>query len=680
MPVDMPMTITLGNYQLSFTATVSAGADGANGVTAQQLPAWPGAMLGNTIDDTPYYAGTTGKPALYQDIPNPDVPHNDSQRDTVTLSGITVKDLKSGLQVNSGYGIVMADAESSGLGEGFTWSSDQPLNAYQEVTIPGGEPPCTAEKAGLGTNTVTCKSAVNASGKTRGIMMVQAESPTTISSSFVNATASTSRQGVAFAVVFSKATGTVDVTQDGGSDGQFNIAIDKNGDPQGTSPTTGKEGGSEGTSSPQFITGTDTKINYTVTKPSGDTPINAYDISWACTIDGKEASTDAVSISGTTASVKVTGNQVPDCKATVIAKGPSTHEDSQTVNPGVVAHLKPVKPTTKGNGEITDVKFDNGEKTKVVPGEGTWTIELKDGQPVATFTPEKDDNGNPYTGKVTQQSYTVTDEYGLTATSTLDVNINVPPTTGPGKIVTNPTDKALDLGDLKTTPGNGTVEKAVFDNGQTTKETDKGTWKIELVDGKAKATFTPKDATVTGQIPVEPYTITDTNGLTASSDLNVFINTPPQANPDHQTIKPGETATLTPETIPGTGDLTTVTLDNGETTKHVPGEGTWKIELVDGKVVSTFTPDDPAYTGKVTPQAYTVTDVNGLKATSTLSVDIVTDPVTPTPSGEQPVAPNSPDESKLARTGLEVGAWATGALALVAAGLAGVIAARRKRA
>jgi len=53
-----------------------------------------------------------------------------------------------------------------------------------------------------------------------------------------------------------------------------------------------------------------------------------------------------------------------------------------------------------------------------------WSITLTNGQPVATFTPEKD-----YHGPVTDQPYTITDTNGMTATGTLGVTITTPPTT-----------------------------------------------------------------------------------------------------------------------------------------------------------------------------------------------------------------------------------------------------------
>lgn len=160
---------------------------------------------------------------------------------------------------------------------------------------------------------------------------------------------------------------------------------------------------------------------------------------------------------------------------------------------------------------------------------------------------------------------------------------------------------------------------------------------------------------------------------------------PPQANPDEVTIKPGETATLYPETELGNSNLVSVTFDNGETTKHVDGEGTWQIGLVDGKVVATFTPDDPAYKGKVTQQSYTVTDENGLTATSTLDVNIVEE-VKPIPTNpgksETPVATTTPDDGgNLAHTGAEgiVPISILAGLLLLAGGAAALIARRRSQ-
>ncbi|WP_306863647.1 Ig-like domain-containing protein [Arthrobacter bambusae] len=81
----------------------------------------------------------------------------------------------------------------------------------------------------------------------------------------------------------------------------------------------------------------------------------------------------------------------------------------------------------------------------------------------------------------------------------------------------------------------------------------------------------------------------------------------------HQSINPNQTATLKPTTTPGTGPITGVSFDKGDTTKTVPGEGTWSITLTHGQPVATFTPEKD-YHGAVTPKPYTVTDSNGLTA------------------------------------------------------------------
>ncbi|WP_420845589.1 Ig-like domain-containing protein, partial [Mycetocola reblochoni] len=169
-------------------------------------------------------------------------------------------------------------------------------------------------------------------------------------------------------------------------------------------------------------------------------------------------------------------------------------------------------------------------------------------------------------------------------------------------------------------------------------------------DGQPVATFTP-EKDYTGPVTSQSYTVTDANELTASGTLEVAITAPPAAEPASETINPNTTATLRPETTPGNSPLTSVTFDNGETSTTVPGEGVWSIELVDGEVVATFTPEKD-YTGPVTEQSYTVTDENGLTATSTLNVDITTpvvpttppatDTPEPTPSEPATPAPSSP--------------------------------------
>ncbi|MGO2659369.1 MAG: Ig-like domain-containing protein, partial [Mycetocola reblochoni] len=527
MPVDQEMTISLGRYEVTMTATVSAGTDGANGVASSAFQTWGGSLLGGTWNDQPYYVSPAGKPALYQI--NNSAEGTNMQRDTVSLSDITVMDTATNTRVTSGYSLVVTDAESTGNGEGFTWSSDKPLTKYQTVTPSGWSEPCVGGLTGIGTTDVDCTGGVGIGGR-RGILMVSADSPTTISSTFRN-NGGSSRQGVAFALVFSAATAGVDVAQSGGSDAEFTVTA-RNGDNELTS-TTSNDGSSTSTPA-QFLSETEPQdISYTVERSGGSTPLTAYDVVWSCTVNGSPAE-PVLSADGLTATVQTPPNGASACTATATASGPSTGPQSAVINPDQTATLSGLA-TTPGNGAITSATFDNGETTKTVPGEGVWSIELVDGQPVATFTPEKG-----YTGPVTQQPYTVTDENGLTATSTLNVDINTPPTTGDDTATVAQGEKATLSPTAK--PGNSPLTGVAFDNGETsTTVPGEGVWSTELVDGQPVATFTPEDG-FTGAVTPQPYTVTDENGLSASGELNVIIE--PATGDDAATILPNTTATL----------------------------------------------------------------------------------------------------------------------------------------
>ncbi|MCI1254314.1 MAG: hypothetical protein LKG12_03990 [Bifidobacterium tibiigranuli] len=303
---------------------------------------------------------------------------------------------------------------------------------------------------------------------------------------------------------------------------------------------------------------------------------------------------------------------------------PATGDKSATTNPKTPVTLNPV--TTPGSAPVKSVVFDNGKPSKTVPGQGTWTVELKDGQPVAKFTPE-----DGFTGKTTPQDYTVADGNGLTATGKLDVTVNTPPATGDKSAVTNP-GTPVTLNPV-TKPGSSPIKSVVFDNGKPSKDVPgEGTWTVKLDNGQPVAVFTPADG-FTGKTTPQPYTVTDGNGLTATGKLDVTVNTPPTTGDKSATTNPKTPVTLTPKTTPGSSPITSVTFDNGQPSKDVPNEGTWSVKLDDkGQPEAVFTPVD-GFTGKTTPQPYTVTDGNGLTATGKLDVTVNTPPATGDNSG-----------------------------------------------
>jgi CshA-type fibril repeat protein len=329
-------------------------------------------------------------------------------------------------------------------------------------------------------------------------------------------------------------------------------------------------------------------------------------------------------------------------------------------------------PTAKpGTAPIKSAVFDNGKTSKTVPGEGTWTIKVVDGQPVAVFAPVKG-----FTGKTTPQQYTVTDENGLTADGSLDVTVNTPPVTGDKTVTAEPGAPVTLAPTAK--PGTAPIVSAVFDNGKDTKVVPgQGTWTIELKDGQPVVTFTPEPG-FKGSPDSQKYTVTDGNGKTAEGTLTINVPAapvPPKTGDKTVTAKPGKPVTLTPTAKPGSAPIKSAVFDNGKDTKTVPGEGTWTIKVVDGQPVATFTPAK-GFSGKATPQKYTVTDENGKTATGTLGVDVPAAPAAPgktpapkAPAKPVPAKPAKQPQSILASTGASVGIALIAMLALAAAGL-----------
>jgi CshA-type fibril repeat protein len=158
-------------------------------------------------------------------------------------------------------------------------------------------------------------------------------------------------------------------------------------------------------------------------------------------------------------------------------------------------------------------------------------------------------------------------------------------------------------------------------------------------------------------------------------DFGFVKPVPPVTGDKTVTADPGAPVTLTPTAKPGTAPIVSAVFDNGKTVKEVPGEGTWAIKVVDGQPVATFTPAK-GFSGKATPQKYTVTDENGKTATGTLGVDVPAAPAAPAapakPAPKAPAAPAKPakqPQSILASTGASVGIALVAMLALAAAGL-----------
>ncbi|WP_162848520.1 Ig-like domain-containing protein [Paenibacillus nanensis] len=306
------------------------------------------------------------------------------------------------------------------------------------------------------------------------------------------------------------------------------------------------------------------------------------------------AATVTITVNGKPAAEPVTGTVTNENTDTVITLGGT---DDHTAEQDLVYSLS--STTTEQGGTLTQ---DENEPWKI------------------TYTPAKD-----FTGTDTF-SYTVTDEDGLTsATVTVTVTVNAPPTveddsviTKPGQAVTITLDVADDLtavNDLSynvpATTGHGTLVQD---------QTDKNKWVYTPANG-----FSGTDTFM--------YEVTDAHGLKAEATITVQVDGAPTAQPKQGKVNAGGSVTITLE---GSDDLTAA----GDLVYNVPATTT------EGGTLT----QDPANPAKVTytPKAgfsgtdtftYTVTDnasQTSTAATVTITVNgkPAAEPVTGTVTNE----------------------------------------------
>ena len=293
-----------------------------------------------------------------------------------------------------------------------------------------------------------------------------------------------------------------------------------------------------------------------------------------------------------------------------VQKGKPAFEAGKTTVNGVdkTVELDNTKPAT----------FEDGSTTKVVPGEGTYTV-APDG--TVTFTPNKD-----FTGKASGVTVKREDKNGTPVTA--KYTPVVLPVTPSSKDVTSIGDKGQPQSETPVfTPGttkvNGKtvsvpIDETVaptFEDGTTTKEVPgEGTYTI---DKNGKVTFTPEKDFV-GKAKGVTVKRVDENGtpVTAKYTPTVLGKTSTE-----NVVSEGAKGQPQSNTPVFKGDVDTTvppTFEDGTTTKTIPGEGTYTIDAT-GKV--TFTPE-PNFVGTATPVEVVRKDKNGktIKASYTPTV------------------------------------------------------------
>ena len=301
----------------------------------------------------------------------------------------------------------------------------------------------------------------------------------------------------------------------------------------------------------------------------------------------------------------------PKITPVVPTADPATSTDIQGQTQTGKPSFTPGNPSVPMDDDVP-ATFEDGSTTKVIPGEGTYTV-APDG--TVTFVPEKS-----FTGTGTGVTVKRVDKNGSSVTATYTPTVTpVTPTakdtTSTGKQGQTQTGKPeFTEGDSRV-PMNDDVP-ATFEDGSTTK----------TVPGEGTYTVAP-DGTVTF-VPEKSFTGTGTGVTVKRVDKNgtpVTATYTPTVTPVTPTAESttsignkGQTQTGKPVFTEGDSrvpmnDKVPATFDDGSTTKTIPGVGTYTV-AADGTV--TFTPE-AEFTGTAPAVTVVREDVNGTKASAT---------------------------------------------------------------
>ena len=338
------------------------------------------------------------------------------------------------------------------------------------------------------------------------------------------------------------------------------------------------------------------------------------------------------SYSGDVVPVKVQGKDTngtvaettytPKITPVVPTADPATSTDIQGQTQTGTPSFTPGNPAIPMDDDVP-ATFEDGSTTKVIPGEGTYTV-APDG--TVTFVPEKS-----FTGTGTGVTVKRVDKNGTPVTATYTPTVTpVTPTAEPA--TSTDIQGKTQTGKPTFTPGNPDVPMdddvpATFEDGSTTK----------TIPGEGTYTVAP-DGTVTF-VPEKSFTGTgtgvtvkrvDKNGTPVTAKYTPTV-TPvtPTADPATSTDIQGQTQTGKPSFTPGNpsvpmDDDVPATFEDGSTTKVIPGEGTYTVSP-DGTV--TFVPEK-SFTGTGTGVTVKRVDKNGTPITATYTPTVT--PVTPT--------------------------------------------------
>ena len=365
---------------------------------------------------------------------------------------------------------------------------------------------------------------------------------------------------------------------------------------------------------------------FTVDKETGVVTFTPTDKSYSG--DVVPVKVQAADTNGTTVETTYT----PKITPVVPTAEPVTSTDIQGKTQTGTPSFTPGNPAIPMDDDVPAI-FEDGSTTKVIPGEGTYTVAPGG---TVTFVPEKS-----FTGEGTGVTVKRVDKNGTPATA------KYTPTVTPVKPTATPVETTGKQGQTQTgkpefTEGDSRVPMnddvpATFDDGSTTKTVDGvGTYTV-AADGTV--TFVPEKS-FTGKAPAVTVVREDKNGTKASATYTPTV-TPvtPTATPAESEAPQGvvQTGTVTftegDPVAPINKDSITLLDENGQPAASVEAKspagdviGTFTVDKETGVV--TFTPTDKSYSGDVVPVKVQGKDTNGTTVETTYTPKIT--PVVPT--------------------------------------------------
>ena len=329
---------------------------------------------------------------------------------------------------------------------------------------------------------------------------------------------------------------------------------------------------------------------------------------------------------------RVETTYTPKITPVVPTADPATSTDIQGQTQTGTPSFTPGNPAIPMDDDVP-ATFEDGSTTKVIPGEGTYTV-APDG--TVTFVPEKS-----FTGEGTGVTVKRVDKNGTPATAKYTPTVTpVTPTATP--VETTGKQGQTQTGKPEFTEGDSRVPMnddvpATFDDGSTSKTVDGvGTYTV-AADGTV--TFVPEKS-FTGKAPAVTVVREDKNGTKASATYTPTV-TPvtPTATPAESTGPQGvvQTGTVTftegDPVAPIDKDTITLLDETGQPAaavfaKSPAGDviGTFTVDKETGVV--TFIPTNKSYSGDVVPVKVQAADTNGTTVETTYTPKIT--PVVPT--------------------------------------------------